>query len=50
MVGSLVPKYCGVGITKNDYIMRDDDDDNDYLRLGGYNALRPFEGYKVVLS
>jgi len=28
----------------------DNDDDGNYLRLGGYNALRPFEGYEVVLS
>jgi len=28
----------------------DDDDDDNYLRLGGYNALKPSEEYKVMLS
>jgi len=29
----------------------DDDDDNDnYLRFDGHNALKPLEGYKIVLN
>jgi len=36
--------YSGRGST------RDDDDNNNYLRLNGYNALKPPEKYKIILS
>jgi len=27
-----------------------DNDDDNYLRLGGHNALKPPEGYEIILS